>query len=1115
MGISDLKKYKKEAIGFGSLLVFVGVIVGIIIFIPGGDTYHLQDGKAEMWDNEDNSIFKSEIKYRTLWDDGRYHGLNRKNHYDEERGKRTNCYAPYVQEYNGNFYFEEKCDYSYGIEVIRFAYDRNGSIKEGFRPDPKDRKMKAYWRYNTGSKYNVKSVDRENKIVYINDREFSYKDIADSITGKSPMVYFLGDQFEFNFKAFTGVQIFDPEFIRGRSSEHLEEEIIVGRVMALDEGNLTVNLSRKAHKKTKKFDDEAVDSAFVDVWVDGLLYFELNMSEEYKVRIRERIDEEEIKQIRPDYYECEGFTCLVGFNSSDLNNTELIILHIGNSDEYEIDLTQMSSHAGQNWVWLDNMAKNSTNSTVLITKDLVAYYDLRNNLSEDRATGIYNGTITGAVNTTGHFGESNSAFSFDGVDNYITIGTGSNFSDLCANNQCSFSSWFNTDFASASQTIVGHYDGNLNDRFFIYRIVSNDLNFLIDSDGTRNDDCNIQLDGDIISSNQWYHYVVSWDGINVNFYLNGVFIEAVACSITINETAWEDSSEPTFIGIVDNTGLTGDFNGSIDNVRIYNRSLSAEEVKGLSEERNDNHINGSFSTAFCIKDCINNTGRVGQWALNRNANDETGNNDGTITGALNSSDCRYGDCMDFDGSNQRIVVPDSDDFFFNDSDFSISIWLEFNTTDGDRYQSIIGQFYEGSSLDWLFQTDFSTSDYILFYRNGAEDTRTDALTVIADEWYLFTFVMRDSIMYFYQNDVLVGSGASGAIDNSPDDLEISGSSSGFNGKIDNLIIWNGSLSQKEISDLYLSGYETPIDNAVFNRFEYDGGTGSCSLSDITDDCDTRAVSHWKLDNDAIDCSGGNNGTINGATNTTGFFNNAMEFNGINNVITGNITGINNSALTISAWIKYDRIITYSNAVGLIGTGAQKYISLGVTLNKITYAIQTGPGTQDNIQTVSTFDDGEWHHVAVTSVGGMATDINIFVDGIDVPDTITLANNAGTDITVTGFEISNNSKKGSKHFNGSIDDPRIYNYSLSDYEIWELYNARFDDRTAYSSGEVINLLASQQSDYGICEIDCEDCGGFNYFNLTFGEGRFPSPFLDIYEGFLDIYGNNQIIFKEEQ
>ena len=56
----------------------------------------------------------------------------------------------------------------------------------------------------------------------------------------------------------------------------------------------------------------------------------------------------------------------------------------------------------------------------ITTEGLVAYYPFNGN-ANDESTDGHDGTVYGATLTTDRFGNSNSAYSFDGINDYICV----------------------------------------------------------------------------------------------------------------------------------------------------------------------------------------------------------------------------------------------------------------------------------------------------------------------------------------------------------------------------------------------------------------------------------------------------------------------------------------------------------------------------------------------------------------------------------------------------------------------------------------------------------------------------------------------------------------------
>lgn len=71
----------------------------------------------------------------------------------------------------------------------------------------------------------------------------------------------------------------------------------------------------------------------------------------------------------------------------------------------------------------------------------------------------------------------------------------------------------------------------------------------------------------------WYHLAVTRIGGTFQFYINGALVSTWGSAVTI-----PDANGPLTIGAAEGGGF---FNGLIDDVRIYNRALSASEVLGI------------------------------------------------------------------------------------------------------------------------------------------------------------------------------------------------------------------------------------------------------------------------------------------------------------------------------------------------------------------------------------------------------------------------------------------------------------------------------------------------------------------------------------------------------
>ena len=108
-------------------------------------------------------------------------------------------------------------------------------------------------------------------------------------------------------------------------------------------------------------------------------------------------------------------------------------------------------------------------------------------------------------------------------------------------------------------------------------------------------------------------------------------------------------------------------------------------------------------------------GLVSWWPGDRNARDVIGDNDGVLKGGASIRHGFVKRAFKLDGINDFVLVPDSSSLRFGANDFTIDLWVKFNTTDGE--QVIIEKYVEtiGSSdqLGWtLTKLDGNTIRFV-------------------------------------------------------------------------------------------------------------------------------------------------------------------------------------------------------------------------------------------------------------------------------------------------------------------------------------------------------------------------------------------------------------------
>lgn len=197
------------------------------------------------------------------------------------------------------------------------------------------------------------------------------------------------------------------------------------------------------------------------------------------------------------------------------------------------------------------------------------------------------------------------------------------------------------------------------------------------------------------------------------------------------------------------------------------------------------------------------------------------------------------------------------------------------------------------------------------------------------------------------------------------------------------------------------------------------------------------VSYWSFDSDATDSVGSNNGTVNGATNTTGKINNGYDFDGTNDYITTPLSVNGVGEFSFSLWCKRDTTGVRHNLLrNYDGSSAQSLVIRFFSDDTIMFNTND-TGTWDNLASVSTFTSGVWYHCVFTYSASTNTK-KIYVNNSEVAsDTGSslsgLAN--GSEVDIGAYDNYDQ-----YNFNGIIDEVGYWTRALTSDEVSELYNS---------------------------------------------------------------------------
>ena len=115
----------------------------------------------------------------------------------------------------------------------------------------------------------------------------------------------------------------------------------------------------------------------------------------------------------------------------------------------------------------------------------------------------------------------------------------------------------------------------------IFYTEGNKINFIATTSNGSWTDTGLYLFGSSPTGGVWTNYVIVKDGSTLRAYTNGALTKSVACSAG----AFATSSLQEIGGNAGNPGFASNFwNGQIDQVRFFNKALSAGEITTLYNE---------------------------------------------------------------------------------------------------------------------------------------------------------------------------------------------------------------------------------------------------------------------------------------------------------------------------------------------------------------------------------------------------------------------------------------------------------------------------------------------------------------------------------------------------
>jgi RHS repeat-associated protein len=291
-------------------------------------------------------------------------------------------------------------------------------------------------------------------------------------------------------------------------------------------------------------------------------------------------------------------------------------------------------------------------------------------------------------------------------------------------------------------------------------------------------------------ANTWSHIAMTSDGTTLRLYVNGKLADTASAKSAM------ESNGPLQIGC--SKTFNQYYQGLIDEVRIYDRSLTATEVEADKEIAIENSVPDGPSAAYGFDENANST-----------AYDFTGTHDGAIKHPNPSipvwTDGKYGHALAFNGEDTCVEVPDSVDLQLSQA-FTIEAWVN-----PDHAQEFAPVFFKEAETFYsysLYLGAFNSGHLEGFLANEPEEwTEVESPEMMPAKTWTHVAMTSDGLhMRLYVNGKLVDTGSSKSAMESKGPLEIGCAKTAdhsfnqfFEGKIDEVRVYNRSLGGAELT----------------------------------------------------------------------------------------------------------------------------------------------------------------------------------------------------------------------------------------------------------------------------------------------------------------------------
>lgn len=416
--------------------------------------------------------------------------------------------------------------------------------------------------------------------------------------------------------------------------------------------------------------------------------------------------------------------------------------------------------------------------------------------------------------------QTNDALSFNGTDNFVTIGM-----PLASSTSYTKEAWVYLTTSAGARNIIS----SLNTPFWI--------NGGILSAGQAGS-YSLVTDASSFPLNTWVYVAVTYDAptTTMNLYRDGILLNT-------NNAVPSYTSENTFIGC--HQGSTSFFQGNIDEVRIWNTALTQAELK-------QNMYNGPADNATGL--LVHYKFNDGSGSTLTNSCTNTTGLDGTLQNspAWIASPVQFSaNALNFDGSNDIVVVPK-----IVSSDFTVEYWMNTTSTGpgGSQWYNgdgIVDAEVAGVTNDWGTALIGSKLGFGI---GNPDITLISSTSVNTGNWIHVAATWKQSTgaMVLYINGNQEGSNTGGTnLRSAPTRItfgELQTNIQRFNGSIDEVRIWNTVRTQAQIQANMNKELDPGAESNLVAYYTFDQGIASGTNTGLTNLIDQKNTNNGTLSN---------------------------------------------------------------------------------------------------------------------------------------------------------------------------------------------------------------------------------------------------------------------------